>query len=173
MLFPPSSSNELGESLGEENSPSVQFSSVTRSCLTLCDPMNRSMVGLPVYHQLLEFTWTHVYRVALLFKLTQRGFHLFCHLSMLFLHLCKGSPHFFILAKSVFLCYFCRQASWVFFFNTIFLYFLGYHGLNCIVNDMVWRSVCLCIWLTFPFPLLSSFSIDLFNTYFEYCILRC
>ena len=32
-----------------------QFSSVAHSCLTLCDPMNRSTPGLPVYHQLLEF----------------------------------------------------------------------------------------------------------------------
>ena len=39
---------------------SVQFSSVTQSCLTLCNPMNRSMPGLPVHHQLLEFTQTHV-----------------------------------------------------------------------------------------------------------------
>ena len=35
---------------------SVQFSSVTQSCLTLCDPMNRSTPGLPVHHQLPEFT---------------------------------------------------------------------------------------------------------------------
>ena len=33
-----------------------QFSSVAQSCLTLCDPMNRSMPGLPVHHQLPEFT---------------------------------------------------------------------------------------------------------------------
>ena len=37
------------------------FSSVVLSCLTLCDPMNCSMPGLPVYHQLLEFTQTHVH----------------------------------------------------------------------------------------------------------------
>ena len=43
---------------------SVQFSSVTQSCLTLCDPMNRSTPGLPVHHQLLEFTQTHVHRVS-------------------------------------------------------------------------------------------------------------
>ena len=43
---------------------SVQFSSVAQSCLTLCDPMNRSMPGLPVYHQLLEFTQTHVHRAG-------------------------------------------------------------------------------------------------------------
>ena len=43
---------------------SVQFSSVTQSCLTLCDPMNRSTPGLPVQHQLLEFTQTHVHRVG-------------------------------------------------------------------------------------------------------------
>ena len=35
---------------------SVQFSWVAQSCLTLCDPMNRSTPGLPVHHQLLEFT---------------------------------------------------------------------------------------------------------------------
>ena len=35
---------------------SVQFSSVAQSCPTLCDPMNRSTPGLPVLHQLLEFT---------------------------------------------------------------------------------------------------------------------
>ena len=34
------------------NEVSVQFSSVTQSCLTLCDPMNRSRPGLPVHHQL-------------------------------------------------------------------------------------------------------------------------
>ena len=41
---------------------SVQFSSVAQSCLTLCNPMNRSTSGLPVYHHLLEFTQTHVNR---------------------------------------------------------------------------------------------------------------
>ena len=41
--------------------PSVQFSSVTQSCLTLCDPMNRSTPGLPVHHQLLEFLQTSVH----------------------------------------------------------------------------------------------------------------
>ena len=44
-------------------SPSVQFSSVAQSCLTLCNPMNRSMPGLPVHHQLPEFTQPHVHRV--------------------------------------------------------------------------------------------------------------
>ena len=43
---------------------SVQFSSVAQSCPTLCDPMNRSMPGLPVHHQLPEFTQTHVHRVG-------------------------------------------------------------------------------------------------------------
>ena len=43
---------------------SVQFSSVTQSCPTLCDPMNRSTPGLPVHHQLPEFTQTHVHRVS-------------------------------------------------------------------------------------------------------------
>ena len=43
---------------------SLQFSSVARSCPTLCDPMNRSTPGLPVYHQLPEFTQTHIHRVS-------------------------------------------------------------------------------------------------------------
>ena len=43
---------------------SVQFISVTQSCLTLCDPMNRSTPALPVHHQLPEFTQTHVHRVS-------------------------------------------------------------------------------------------------------------
>ena len=42
----------------------VQFSSVAQSCPTLCDPMNRSTPGLPVHHQLPEFTETHVHRVS-------------------------------------------------------------------------------------------------------------
>ena len=43
----------------------VQFSSVqSLSRVRLCDPMNRSMPGLPVHHQLLEFTPTHVHRVG-------------------------------------------------------------------------------------------------------------
>ena len=43
---------------------SVQFSSVTQSCPTLCNPMNCSTPGLPVHHQLLEITETHVHRVG-------------------------------------------------------------------------------------------------------------
>jgi len=43
---------------------SVQFSSVAQSCPTLCDPMSLSMPGLPVHHQLPEFTQTHVHRVS-------------------------------------------------------------------------------------------------------------
>ena len=42
---------------------SVQFSSVAQSCPTLYDPMNRSTPGLPVHHDLPEFTQTHVQRV--------------------------------------------------------------------------------------------------------------
>ena len=41
-----------------------QFSSVAQWYLTLCDPMYCSMPGLPVHHQLLEFTQTHVHRVS-------------------------------------------------------------------------------------------------------------
>ena len=44
--------------------PSVQFSLVAQSCPTLCDPMNHSMLGLPVHHQLLKFAQTHVHWVG-------------------------------------------------------------------------------------------------------------
>ena len=43
---------------------SVQFSSVTQSCPTLCDPMDHSTPGLRVHHQLPEFTQIHVLRVS-------------------------------------------------------------------------------------------------------------
>ena len=45
------------------SSVSVQFSSVTQSCPTLCNPMNCSTPGLPVHHQLPESTQTNVHRV--------------------------------------------------------------------------------------------------------------
>ena len=54
---------------------SVQFSSVAQSCLTLCDPMNHSTPGLPVHHQLPEFTQTHVLLHALKYVL-----YMFAHL---------------------------------------------------------------------------------------------
>ena len=41
-----------------------QIRSVSQSCPTLCNPMNHSMPGLPVHHQLPEFTKTHVHRVS-------------------------------------------------------------------------------------------------------------
>ena len=42
----------------------LQFSSDAQSCLTLCDPMNRSTPDLPVHHKLPEFTQTQVHRVS-------------------------------------------------------------------------------------------------------------
>ena len=44
---------------------SDQIRSVTQLCLTLCDPMNHSTPGLPVHHQLPEFTQTHVHQVVM------------------------------------------------------------------------------------------------------------
>ena len=43
---------------------SVQFSSAVQSCPTLCNSMDHSMPGLPVHHQLLKLTQTHIYRVG-------------------------------------------------------------------------------------------------------------
>ena len=45
------------------NNVNYQLSSVTQSCPTLCDSMNRSTPGLPVHHHLPEFTQTHIHRV--------------------------------------------------------------------------------------------------------------
>ena len=42
----------------------IQFSSVTQLCPTLCDPMDGSAPGVPVHHQLLEFTQTHVHWIS-------------------------------------------------------------------------------------------------------------
>ena len=50
--------------VSESHISSVQFSSVTQLCPTLCDPMNSSTPGLPVHHQLPEFTQTNVHRVG-------------------------------------------------------------------------------------------------------------
>ena len=47
-----------------QGSITVEFNSVAHSYPTLCDPMNCSMPGLPVHHQLLEFTQTHIHRVG-------------------------------------------------------------------------------------------------------------
>ena len=46
------------------NSLNLQFSSVSQSCPTVCDHMDYSMPGLPVHHQLLELTQTHVHQVG-------------------------------------------------------------------------------------------------------------
>ena len=56
---------DLGSELGCLDSEfALQFSSVAQSCLTLCDPMSHSTPGLPVHHQLPEFTQTHVHPVG-------------------------------------------------------------------------------------------------------------
>ena len=52
--------NKVGKMV---NYPSLQFSSVTQSYLTFCDPMNHSTPGLPVHHHLPELTQTHVHQV--------------------------------------------------------------------------------------------------------------
>ena len=51
-------------SLGDSTFQGVQFSSVTRLCPTLCDPMVSSTPGLPGHHQVLELTQIHVHQVG-------------------------------------------------------------------------------------------------------------
>ena len=54
----------LKDAKGKPHLNGVEFSSAAQSCLTLCDPMNCSTPGLPVHHQLPEFTQTDVHRVS-------------------------------------------------------------------------------------------------------------
>jgi len=54
----------LQSEVSQKEKNKYQITSVAQSCPTLCDPMNCSMPGLPVHHQLPEFTQTHVHRVS-------------------------------------------------------------------------------------------------------------
>ena len=54
----------MWESAQDDSGCVVQFSSVTQSCLTLCDPIDCSRPDLPVQHQLPEFTQTQVHWVS-------------------------------------------------------------------------------------------------------------
>ena len=60
-IFPSGCEGKLGVALVLGK---YQFSSVAQWCLTLCDPMNQSTLGLPVLHQLLELPQTHVHQVS-------------------------------------------------------------------------------------------------------------
>ena len=64
FVFHPNNAPTLKKKIIMTEYSSVQCSSVAQSCLTLCDPMNRSTPGLPVHHQLPEFTQTHIHRVS-------------------------------------------------------------------------------------------------------------
>ena len=68
LLRVPWTARRSNQSLLKEISPEyqleVQFSSVVQSCLTLCSPMDHITPGLPVHHQLPEFTQTHVHWVG-------------------------------------------------------------------------------------------------------------
>ena len=63
VLFVPSKSL-FPQSCVSSGGCSIQFSSVSQSCPTLCNPMNCSTPGLPAHHQLPEFTQTHVHQVG-------------------------------------------------------------------------------------------------------------
>ena len=54
----------MGAPSGLELMPGMEFSSVTQLCPTLCDPVDNSMPGFPVHHQLPELTQTHVHQVG-------------------------------------------------------------------------------------------------------------
>ena len=64
VFFQNTKSNNLARTPEDGANVLIQFCSVTQSCPTLCDPMNHNMPGLPVHHQLPEFTQTQVHRVG-------------------------------------------------------------------------------------------------------------
>ena len=71
LFYTYSNQNYLGsaekqtyKSMEQKTEPSNQIRSVAQLCPTPCDPMNRSTPGLPVHHQLPEFTQTHVHQVS-------------------------------------------------------------------------------------------------------------
>ena len=64
IVAKPFTTSGQGSSFFQFLIPAFQFSSVAQSCPTYYDPMNRSTPGLPVHHQLPEFTQTHVHRVS-------------------------------------------------------------------------------------------------------------
>ena len=66
MVLPQIQTSRSMEQTGELRRKFIQFTSVAQSCPTLCDPMNRSMPGLPggLHHQISEITQTHVHRVG-------------------------------------------------------------------------------------------------------------
>ena len=89
---------------------SVQFSSVSQSCLTFCDPMNCSTPGLPVHHQLREFTQTHsiwCYINGILFSIYFLCYPLLMHID-----------------ATYFWCWFCICSFAEFDFDTNFFFFL-------------------------------------------------
>ena len=63
-LLPCQADSLLLRHVGSPRKKISHFSSVAQSCPTLCDPMNCSTPGLPVHHQLPEFTQTHAHRVG-------------------------------------------------------------------------------------------------------------
>ena len=85
--------------------------SSVQSCLTLCDPMNCSMLGLPVYHQLPEFTQTHVHWVGVLHSFW--SFSSLISSSILGIYW-PGSSSFSVLSFCLFilLMWFSRQEYW-------------------------------------------------------------
>ena len=67
MIFKPQRNISMNSKYQKSFRPhrlTIQFSSVAQSCPTLCNPMNHSTLGLPVHHQLLESTQTHVHWVS-------------------------------------------------------------------------------------------------------------
>ena len=64
VMFHCSVSNLLCTWVAQSHIRSDQIRSVAQSCLTLCDPMNRSSRGIPVHHQFPDFIQTHVHRVG-------------------------------------------------------------------------------------------------------------
>ena len=108
----------------------IQFSSVTQSCLTLCDPMNHSTPGFPVHHQLPEFTQTHVHWVGDAIQPS----HLLLSPSSPSLNLSQHQGLFRWVNSS-------RQAAKVLEFQLQYQFFQGIFKTDCLLGWTSWISL--------------------------------
>ena len=116
---------------------SVRFSSVAQSCLTLCDPMNRSTLGLPVHHQLpeLSYIYCHIFVKTTCILKDKSFYHFLFHIFSFFLCVCLTYALVFI-SFSIKVYHVC---SWIF-YTHCGIYALWMKCLVYFLTDFVYWS---------------------------------
>ena len=113
------------------------FSSVTQSCLTLCNPTDCSMQAFPVHHQLMELTQTHVHRVGdAIQKLYSLVFRAICSSEQLHSS-CPGLPILVIHGISLLLSWIPEFCIWCLLLFPVFFTFLDMLS-GCFIGLKVW-----------------------------------